>query len=86
MALKQGVVDAQENPLASIRSMKFYEVQKNIVLTSHIIDYPFVMMNDKKFQSMGKELQDILVQAFEDARYYSNRQGQARSRGLRAFL
>lgn len=71
MALKQGVVEAQENPLASIKSMKFYEVQKNIVLTGHIIDYPFVMINDKKFQSLDKELQDIMVQAFEEARYYS---------------
>jgi len=71
MALKQGIVDAQENPLASIRSMKFYEVQKNIILTGHIIDYPFVMINDKKFQSLGKEFQDILVKAFEDVRYYS---------------
>lgn len=71
MALKQGIVDAQENPLSSIRSMKFYEVQKNIVLTGHIIDYPFVMINDKKFQKLGKELQDILLQAFEDARLYS---------------
>jgi len=71
MALKQGIVDAQENPLASIHAMKFYEVQKNIVLTGHIIDYPFVMMNDKKFQKLGKELQDILIQAFEDARLFS---------------
>ncbi len=71
MALKQGVVDAQENPLASIRSMKFYEVQKNIMLTGHIIDYPFVMINDNKFQKLDKNLQDILIQAFNEARYYS---------------
>jgi tripartite ATP-independent transporter DctP family solute receptor len=71
MALKQGIVDAQENPLASIRSMKFYEVQKNIILTGHIIDYPFVMINDKKFQKLSKELQNIMIQAFEDARLYS---------------
>jgi tripartite ATP-independent transporter DctP family solute receptor len=71
MALKQGVVDAQENPLASIRSMKFYEVQKNIILTGHIIDYPFVMINEKKFQSLGKELQEIMLDAFEDARLFS---------------
>jgi TRAP-type C4-dicarboxylate transport system substrate-binding protein len=29
------------------------------------------MINEKRFQSLGKELQDILVQAFEDVRYYS---------------
>jgi C4-dicarboxylate-binding protein DctP len=28
MALKTGVVDGQENPLANIGDMKFYEVQK----------------------------------------------------------
>ena len=71
MALKQGVVDAQENPLASIKSMKFYEVQKNIILTGHIIDYPFVMINEKKFQKMGPELQKILVDSFEDGRLWS---------------
>jgi len=71
LAMKQGIVDAQENPLASIRSMKFYEVQKNIILTGHIIDYPFVLINDKKFQKLGKELQDILIQGFEDARLFS---------------
>lgn len=71
LALMQGIVEAQENPLSSIRDMKFYEVQKNIVLTGHIIDYPFVMINEKKYQSLGKELQEILVKAFEDARQFS---------------
>ena len=71
MALKQGVVDAQENPLASIKSMKFYEVQGSIVLTGHIIDYPFVMITDKKFQKLDKDLQEILIKAFDDARLWS---------------
>lgn len=71
LALKQGIVEAQENPLTSIRDMKFYEVQKNIILTGHIIDYPFVMINEKKYQSLGKELQEILTRSFEDARLFS---------------
>ncbi|MQY44237.1 DctP family TRAP transporter solute-binding subunit [Epibacterium sp. SM1969] len=36
LALQQGVVDAQENPLPTIKFKKFYEVQSNINLTSHI--------------------------------------------------
>ncbi|SMR83967.1 tripartite ATP-independent transporter solute receptor, DctP family [Aliiroseovarius halocynthiae] len=36
LALQQGVVDAQENPLPTIQFKKFYEVQTNINLTSHI--------------------------------------------------
>jgi TRAP-type C4-dicarboxylate transport system substrate-binding protein len=31
-------VDAQENPLTTIEAKKFYEVQKAIMLTGHIVD------------------------------------------------
>ena len=38
LALQNGTVEAQENPLTTIEAKKFYEVQKNIMLTGHIID------------------------------------------------
>jgi len=38
LALQNGTVDAQENPLTTIEAKKFYEVQKNIILTGHIVD------------------------------------------------
>lgn len=38
LALQNGTADAQENPLTTIESQKFYEVQKNIILTGHIVD------------------------------------------------
>ncbi len=38
LALQNGTVDAQENPLTTIEAKKFYEVQKNIMLTGHILD------------------------------------------------
>ena len=37
-ALERGTVDAQENPLTTIEAKKFYEVQKAIMLTGHIVD------------------------------------------------
>ena len=40
LALQNGTVDAQENPLTTIEAKKFYEVQKNIILTAHIVDWP----------------------------------------------
>lgn len=39
LALQNGTVDAQENPLTTIEAKKFYEVQKHIVLTGHIVDH-----------------------------------------------
>jgi tripartite ATP-independent transporter DctP family solute receptor len=38
LALQNGTVEAQENPLTTIEAKKFYEVQKNIILTGHIVD------------------------------------------------
>jgi len=38
LALQNGTVDAQENPLTTIEAKKFYEQQKAIMMTSHIVD------------------------------------------------
>jgi tripartite ATP-independent transporter DctP family solute receptor len=39
LALQNGTVEAQENPLTTIKAKKFFEVQKHIVLTNHIVDH-----------------------------------------------
>jgi TRAP-type C4-dicarboxylate transport system substrate-binding protein len=85
LALKQGIVDAQENPLGSIRDMKFYEVQKSVVLTEHIIDYPFVMINEKKWQSL-KKYQKIILDAFEEGRQYTINEGKEEERECLEFF
>ncbi|MDH5329103.1 MAG: DctP family TRAP transporter solute-binding subunit, partial [Aquincola sp.] len=38
LALQNGTVEAQENPLTTIEAKKFYEVQKFILLSGHIVD------------------------------------------------
>jgi tripartite ATP-independent transporter DctP family solute receptor len=38
LALQNGTVEAQENPLTTIEAKKFFEVQKAIMLTGHIVD------------------------------------------------
>lgn len=38
LALANGTVEAQENPLPTIMAKKFFEVQKHIILTGHILD------------------------------------------------
>lgn len=53
IALQQGMLDAQENPWASIVGAKLCEVQKYVVETNHI---PFVstyVMNKAKYDSMS---------------------------------
>jgi tripartite ATP-independent transporter DctP family solute receptor len=63
LALQQNVVEAQENPLPTIDSGKFQEVQKFLVLTSHVITPRWVLINEKTFQKLSKEDQAALEQA-----------------------
>ncbi len=66
LALQQGVVDAQENPLPTIQFKKFYEVQTNINLTGHITNSLAVLVSPTAVNKLGDDyavLQDILVEA-----------------------
>jgi TRAP-type transport system periplasmic protein len=60
MALQQKVVDGQENPVSVIAANKFYEVQKFITLDGHSYGVDFILINDKFYQSLPKELQQDL--------------------------
>ena len=52
LALKQNVVDGQENPLPTIKSGKFDEVQKYLVLSAHIITPRLVVINEAFWQGL----------------------------------
>ncbi len=52
LALKTGTVDGQENPLPTIKSGKFHEVQKYIILTGHIMTPRLVVVNDAFWQKI----------------------------------
>jgi TRAP-type C4-dicarboxylate transport system substrate-binding protein len=64
LALKQGVVDGQENPLPTIKAGKFHEVQKYLVLTGHIMTPRLVVVNDAAWQKVAaadrKAVEDVL--------------------------
>mgnify|MGYP006279187933 CR=1 FL=1 len=52
MALKTGTIDGQDNPLPSVRAAKFYEVTKQIVMTSHLVDGIFIAISNKAWSAM----------------------------------
>jgi tripartite ATP-independent transporter DctP family solute receptor len=73
LALMQGVVDAMEGPFDTLLGMRFFEAAPQISLTNHLICAASVSINDKKFQNLPKDLQDILVgTAKETGDYFSN--------------
>ena len=61
LALKQGVVDCQENPLAQIVTAKFYEVQKYLILSGHALNPEILLINEKKFKGLPASLQGVLI-------------------------
>lgn len=54
LALQQGTVDAQENPLPTIQAKKFYEVQTNINLTGHISDALLTIVGGPAWDGMDE--------------------------------
>ncbi|GAB4372054.1 MAG: sialic acid TRAP transporter substrate-binding protein SiaP [Kiloniellaceae bacterium] len=70
LALQQGVVDAQENPLPTIQFKKFYEVQDYITLTGHITDALLTIVSGSTWGSLSddekKVLGDVLREAAEN--------------------
>jgi TRAP-type transport system periplasmic protein len=59
-ALQQKVVDGQENPVATIMQAKLYEVQKYMILDGHSYGVDFFLVNDKFYQGLPKETQELL--------------------------
>jgi len=67
MGLKTGAIEGQDNPLPTDKNAKFYEVTKYIVLTDHQVGTVWPTMNEKKWQSLSKEDQDLVRQAIAKA-------------------
>ena len=60
MALKQGVVDGQENPLSVIYHYKLYEVQPYLALTYHSYNSMMLVASKKTWTKLSAEQQKIL--------------------------
>ena len=69
VALQTGVMDGQENPLTQIYSSKFQEVQKFLSMTGHVYT-PAYLAAGRKFNSLPKDVQDILSQSARDTQAY----------------
>jgi tripartite ATP-independent transporter DctP family solute receptor len=70
-SLQLGVVDAQENPFVTILSANLQEVQKYLILTSHIVlDMDFLIMNADTFKNLSKQFQDAVLEGGDEMAKY----------------
>ena len=72
LALQTNQVEAQENPLTTINTMKFYEVQDYIAITSHFIASVGVWINQDTWESLSARQKEWLGQAISRGREVNN--------------
>jgi len=86
LALRTGTIDAQDNPLPTVRAAKFYEVTKQIVLTSHLVDGVLLSIATRTWRALSApEQQAFRTAAAAGARF--NNENRIREEGeLLAFF
>lgn len=85
-ALQQTTIDAQENPLAMIKSNNFQEVQKYCMLTDHVRSWIYVVIGQKKFDSLPADLQKVVTDCAADMQTYQNQLFEQNEKDTRAWL
>jgi TRAP-type transport system periplasmic protein len=66
-ALQQGVVDGQENPIVTIVSMKFYEIQKQVGLTEHTYTALPVLANKKWWDGLRPAQREVIAESVKQS-------------------
>jgi TRAP-type transport system periplasmic protein len=72
LGLKTGTIDGQDNPLPSVRAAKFYEVTKQIVMTSHLVDGIFIAVSTKLWNSVTAVQKQKIRMAADAAAAFNN--------------
>jgi tripartite ATP-independent transporter DctP family solute receptor len=86
LALQNGTVEAQENPLTTIEAKKFYEVQKHIVLTGHIVDHLNTVVAKATWAKFTPEEKKAFIEVSQEAAARATRKIQADEAKLVSFF
>jgi TRAP-type transport system periplasmic protein len=75
LALQQGTVDGQENPMAAVKSRSFFEVQDYLSLSGHVYSPVTLVMNGAKYDSLTDEQRAAVQAAAQEAAEYTRQLG-----------
>jgi tripartite ATP-independent transporter DctP family solute receptor len=67
VALQQGVVDGQENPLVNIHASKLYEVQKNLAMTNHQFQMTPFLISKRTWDKLSDADKKAVTEAAAEA-------------------
>ena len=86
LALQQGVVDGQENPLGNIRKWSWYEVQKYISISRHVYTPITFVMNLKRYEGLSDDQRAAVDHAARQAVLASREYGTQNDANLLAEI
>jgi len=85
-ALSTGAVDGQDNPLPTVVDKKFYEVTKQIALTSHLVDLNYIAFSKETWDSLTMEQQMTVQRAADAAAAYGRLKQLDKENNLADFI
>ncbi len=77
MAIQQGTVSGQENPIDTIYSNKFYEVAPYVTLTKHVYSPIPLAISEKTWQKLSPADREAVTKAAKEAAEWSRKTIQA---------
>jgi len=72
LALRTGTIDGQDNPLPTVRAAKFYEVTRQLILTSHLVDGVLMAVSKRLWDRMPDGDKTAMRQACAAAARFNN--------------
>lgn len=85
-SLQNGTIEAQENPLALIRSASFYEVQSHVNLTDHVRSWIYLTIAESTWNKLDENDQAAVMEAAARAQAYERDLFEQSLADDRAFL
>ncbi len=73
LAIQQGTVDGQENPVDTIFSQRFHEVAKHITLSNHVYSPLWLCVAERSWNSLPANARDALMQAGRESGEHNRR-------------
>jgi tripartite ATP-independent transporter DctP family solute receptor len=84
--LQSGAIDGQDNPLPTMVDKKFYEVTKQVILTSHLVDLTYISISKKLWDKLTPEQQATVQAAADAAAMQCSEQQVKKEKELQDFL
>ncbi len=85
-SLSSGAVDGQDNPLPTVVDQKFYEVTKQIALTSHLVDLNYIAFSAETWNSLTPDQQMTVQRAADAAAAYGRLKQLDKENNLAEFI